>query len=276
MHFLKSKKGDSTEMSLAHILDIGLVALAILLLTSFVYKASSGEFIEEKKIALNTGILIDTMFSANGNTFISVDIANNTIKITERGVETGNEWMQFFHILEKKDTKIISDDISFKDIENIKILKTGNKMYIGENITKKSSLSCPFVFIETPNNAAILPENEFRLERSLNNALGSQITIIRTNSLNENTELAIMLNSSSGTSFKVEIPPNSIESRRLACAMTNELQIDNPELKTEIVVVENELFQNSKIATILTMTPELNNDINTFNALSNALKSTFT
>ena len=58
--------------------------------------------------------------------------------------------------------------------------------------------------------------------------------------------------------------------------MTNELQIDNPELKTEIVVVENELFQNSKIATILTMTPELNNDINTFNALSNALKSTFT
>ena len=46
--------------------------------------------------------------------------------------------------------------------------------------------------------------------------------------------------------------------------------------RKSIEVVENELFQNSKIATILTMTPELNNDINTFNALSNALKSTFT
>jgi|TARA_Y100000310_G_C20420665_1_gene686533 hypothetical protein len=275
MSFLKSKKGDSTEMSLAHILDIGLVTLAILLLTSFVYKASSGEFIEEKKIALNTGILIDTLISASGNTFLSADIANNTIKITDKGVEVGKKWTQYFPLLQDRDTRTISDMV-FNDITNIEFYKTGNNLYVNKKIKKVPALSCPFILIEKPNKAVIMPKNEFRLETALKQALGSEIQITKTDSLVEHTQFAIKLDAINGTAFKLEIPPNSIKSRRLACTMANELQQENPDIETEIVVIEHPLFEKSDTAVIITLTSELNNDITTFLSLSSAFKSTFT
>jgi hypothetical protein len=252
------------------------VVLTIIILLSFVYKASSGELIEEKKIALNTGILIDTILSANGNTFLSTYIENNSLKITDNKVEVGEKWTQSFYTLENKDTQIISDSTTFKDMADIEIFKTGNKIYIGSDIKKIYSLSCPSVFIKKPSNVAILPKNEIRLETAIEQAFGSKLQIIKIDSLEEYAELVIMLNSTDGTPFKIEIPPNSLESRRLACVITNELLIENPDLRSEIVVVENELFEKSDTAVIITLTSELNNKIKTFISLSKALELTFT
>lgn len=279
MFFLKSKKGIANEKILASIQDIGLAAFAIILLFNVVQGASTGEFIEEKKVVISTGLLIDTLTSTNGNTFIYADISNNTISITDKLIKVGDRWTQRFHLLKDKNTKIFSD-LSFENTSTITLLKAGSNLYIGKELIPINYHSCPFVFFKKPTNVAILPSTEFRLETALKQALNSEITLTMadtaTAKLIGNPELIIMLNSKQEDFFKIEIPVNSPKSRRLACIITNELQRENSGLKTEIQVIEHPLFQQSDSAVIITLTTDLNNDINTFKSLSNAFKSTFT
>jgi len=280
MSFIKSKRGQATEMSLAHIIDLGLAMLAILLLVSFVSKASTGEFIDEKKVVLNTGLLIDTVLSANGNTFLSIDIANNTLTITDNKVESGEIWTQSFYVLEDQNTQTISD-IEFKGTKNIELFKTGNKLYIKKEVTQISSLSCPYSIVEEPSNVVILPKTKENGEDdsftfSLQSALTIQgIATERVNNLTTPTNLAIKILQTESNIIKVGIPFNSPESRRLACSITNELQIKNPTLEAKIVVVEDILFKNSDNAIILTINDNIKNRYTTI-ALSKVFKSTFT
>lgn len=284
MHVLKSKKGQTTEISQANLIDIGLAALTIILLLSFVYKASTGIYLEEKKIAINTGLMIDTIISSNGNTFLSTDIANNTLAITDTQVEAGEKLNQKFYLLSDQNINIFSD-LTFKDTTKINLIKTGNSLYISKDITQISSLSCPFVFVDMPNNITIITETEsitnndlfiINLEQSLEQSLGySELQIGITDNLIKNTELAIKIQTTNENIFKIEIPVNSIASRRLACTITNQIQIKNPELDTEIIVIEHPIFEKSDNAIILTINNKLKK-LDTTHSLSNAFKLTFT
>ena len=112
MYFLKSKKGQSTEMSLAHMIDIGMAVLAIIILVSFVYKSSSGEFVDEKRVAINLGLLMDAISSSNGNTFISANIYDKPVTIVGDKVKVGKKWSQNHYLL--SNMKINSNSITLK------------------------------------------------------------------------------------------------------------------------------------------------------------------
>ena len=279
MFFLKSKKGAVTEMSLAHIQDIGLVALAIILLVSFVYKASSGEFIDEKKVVINTGLLIDSLLSTNGDTSVYTTISNHTVSITDKHVEAGKKWAQRFHLLEDPNINIFSD-LLFENTTIISLLKTGNTLYVSKEVINANYHNCPFILVDIPKNITIITETEDLFISQLEQALyqlssDHGINLEITDNLTKSTELAIIIKSTNEEKLKLEIPPHSAGSRRLACAITNKILIKNPELSTKISPIEKDIFEKSENSIIIYLKESLR-VLDTTIALSNGVKSTFT
>lgn len=279
MFFLKSKKGQATEMSLAHIIDIGMAVLAIIILVSFVYKSSSGEFVDEKRIALNIGLLMDTLTSSNGNTLISTDIYDKPLIIVGDKVKVGKKWTQSFHLLGGKYSKTTSD-ISFYNVTEIAFLKSGNRLYVSQELNLIESHHCPFVLFEKPLNSIILPAtdpttgiNSFTF--NLKKALNDQGIITKTmDNLTENTELLIKIVTTNTSLIEAKIPKNSAKSRRLACSIINEIKRNN-QLNSRISIVENKLFKNSTNSIILTISEPLRSH-DTIQLLSDTLESIFT
>ena len=262
MYFLKSKKGASTEMSLAHILDLGLVVVAILMLVSFVYKASNGEFIEEKKVAINNGLLIDALLSSNGDISISKEIGNNTVSIMANEVGVGESpWSQKFQLLEDTNTNMFSNFL-FKEVTHINLFKTGNNLFIKKEEPSFSSLYCSPSFFEKPKEIILLPKTRESIEDDfifhLGNALRDQdIEVERRDFFNEIVPFAIKINFTDSKLIEAQIPPDSDKSRKLACEIINKLQMNYLDNKVKIRVSEDPLFQNADNSIIFSINKEL-------------------
>jgi hypothetical protein len=253
---LHSKKGQGVKLSLDALTQLAVALIAVIALGTAFWASTRGNSFEKGILATDQALIIDTLYSGQGNTFFAYpsipftslfDFFEDSINVYEKGdmIKLSHNYLPDASILSKQTV-----ELEINNTEQLQFLKSDSEIAIGKDLVYNPFMEeCP----ETKQlvrkitirpkiidgEANQLAENLREILKNIGNIEEIRID----DAITKDFDILIEITKNpKEDSMEINIPFNSPRSKRLSCLIANNL-MQRMQLNIPIIPSDKQLFQ---------------------------------